>query len=46
MAARQEDAAAVNSALIPSVAPTNQEAIDAASAKVADEINARRGYKK
>jgi ATP-dependent protease ClpP protease subunit len=44
--ARQTDAAAVNGVLVPSVTPTNQEKTDDAAAKVADEINAMRGYVK
>jgi hypothetical protein len=32
--------------LVPSVTPTAQEVIDNAVAKVADEINVMRGYKK
>jgi ATP-dependent protease ClpP protease subunit len=44
--ARQSDAAAVNAVLVPTVTPTAQEAINDAVAKVADEINAMRGYKK
>jgi ATP-dependent protease ClpP protease subunit len=44
--ARQSDASAVNAALVPSVMPAAQEAVDNAAAKVADEINAMRGYKK
>jgi predicted membrane chloride channel (bestrophin family) len=44
--ARQSDAAAVNDVLAPSVTPTNQEKVDEVSAKIADEINNMRGYKK
>jgi ATP-dependent protease ClpP protease subunit len=43
MAARQEDAAAVNAVLGPTVVP---ETADSVAAKIADEINAMRGYKK
>lgn len=46
LAARRSDAAEVGAVLIPSAAPTNQERIDNAAAKIADEINAMRGYKK
>jgi hypothetical protein len=46
LADRQSDASAVNAVLIPSVTPTAQEAIDDAAAKVADKINAMRGYRK
>ena len=44
--ARQADAAEVNNVLIPSVASTTQDKIDAVAAKIADEINEMRGYKK
>jgi ATP-dependent protease ClpP protease subunit len=46
LAERQSDASAVNAVLVPSVTPTNQEKIDDAAAKIADEINGMRGYKK
>lgn len=44
--ARRSDAAVVNDVLVPSVTLTAQEAIDNAAAKIADEINGMRGYKK